>query len=164
MKFLGIDPGLTGGYALIDHTHHGDYLNAIGNLPTLETAKGKRALDTHALVRLIIELGHVDTVAVERVGTRPGQGIASAFKFGFGAGTIEGALIALARPLTYLRPTEWHKLVGYPVGAGKDWGRRVCMERWPVHADEITNDGRSDAALIALAAINRWTGRKEAAA
>ena len=73
--------------------------------------------------------------------------------------------MALQRPTTYLRPQEWQKAIGRPAGAGKDWSLTRVRQLFPDSTlfDRQKDDGRAEAALIALAwwKLNR---REETAA
>lgn len=167
MKLIGIDPGLEGAIAVIYVDRSGAVdLEWVYDMPTVEITKGKRQVSEHGLIGLLIDIGHVDHVAVEQVGPMPKQGVTSTFNFGRGVGVIATALVALQRPTTYLRPQEWQKALGRPANAGKDWSLTRARQLWPDSTlfDRQSDDGRSDAALIALAwwHLNRRT--KETAA
>lgn len=151
MKVLGLDPGLTGGIALIA----GSDLMFAMDMPTIEITS-KNSIDARSLVRILAQVGQVDMVVIESVNSF-GMGRTSAYNFGEGNGVIRGVLAALERPVTYMRPTAWQKAIGKPTGTGKDWSRNRAAELWPYQADlfsKVKNDGRAEAALIALAWIN----------
>ncbi len=141
---IGIDPGLSGALALIGP----DGLNVV-DMPTIE---GR--VDAYALTALLAEAGPVDRVAIERAQAYPGMGVSSAFNYGLSYGLILGVLAALERPVVHVAPSVWTKALH--VGADKDAHRRRCMDRWPAHAQTWArkkDDGRADAALIALWAM-----------
>ncbi len=143
---VGWDPGLDGALAVL----HDGTLVACHDMPTI-TVRDKRRIDTPTLRDLIITIGPVDEYVVEDVMNIHGANATSTFNFGRGCGIIEGLLVALARPLSYVRPQVWTKAMG--VGADKGAHREAARRRWPDHADLFArgrDDGRADAALIAL--------------
>ena len=141
---IGIDPGLSGAFALLHH----DRLQVVVDMPTIEV-RGKRRIDTAAVVDIIVGFGQVDTVTIEDVQGVQGSGATGAFTFGRGVGILEGVVIALGRPLTYVRPQVWTKAMG--VSRDKGSHRECARRRWPEHTDlfaRVKDDGRADAALI----------------
>lgn len=148
-RILGIDPGLSGALALLTT----DMRLEIFDMPTLEIERGgksRRAVDTHALAKLVRQL--VPTVAlVETVGPRPGQGVASMFQFGRVVGQIEGTLSALEIPVVQITAPVWRRYFSVP--EGKD-GSRLSASSWmPAYAERWHrkgDHGRAEASLIAL--------------
>ena len=101
---------------------------------------------------------------VEYVGARPGEGAVGAFAFGRSRGVIEGVLGALAIPVTFIAPAAWKRTIGIPPGkeGAKDAARAEAIRRWPEHAALFArkkDDGRAEAALIAVAGLKREGGR-----
>ena len=90
MKIIGIDPGLSGGIAVLENNK---VLN-IFDMPVMpEGKKNKRQLNSAQLVALIKENtdSNEDTsVVVEQVNAMPGQGVTSMFNFGQTFGAIKG--------------------------------------------------------------------------
>lgn len=111
---VGIDPGLTGGIAVLDR---GGRLLRLEALPVVAGL-----LDVQALSSLL-RRSHFPTsehdVFLELVGAMPKQGVSSTFKFGRTFGTLEGIVGALGFPLHLIRPKEWQKVahLGTPGGA-----------------------------------------------
>lgn len=100
MKYLGIDPGNSGGLAIID----GDAIDL------LDLSK---ATD-HDVVTWIARhkfTGPI-TATIEQVGAMPGQGVSSTFKFGKAYGFIIGVITALAIPYELCTPYKWQRGVG----------------------------------------------------
>jgi crossover junction endodeoxyribonuclease RuvC len=101
---------------------------------------------------------------VELVGARPGEGAVGAFAFGRSRGVVEGVLGALGVPVTFIAPTSWKRAVGLPAGrdGAKDAARSEAIRRWPDQAGlfaRVKDDGRAEAALIAVAGLLREAGR-----
>lgn len=153
MILLGIDPGLSGALAWLDHD--GNVL-AIEDMPTHELKRGgkiKRDIDRHRLAALLDlssphRPGHV---FIEQVGAMPGQGVTSMFAFGKTYGIVLGAVAAKGLPSSEVTPAVWKKRLG--LATGKDAARKRASEllpgaahRWPL----VKHDGRAEAALIAL--------------
>src|SRR5690606_9982133 len=98
---LGADPGLTGAVAvLVDGRYH-DVLD----MPTVGRGKaGRQSVNAAALSQWLRDLVALhpgaDVVAVvEEVASRPGQGVASMFRFGQSCGVLAGVLAALRIPV-----------------------------------------------------------------
>jgi len=102
MTILGIDPGGSGGLALV--------CNAAGESFARVYAMPPTTRDIWLLVR---ELGRdADKAIIEKVGVMPGQGIASGFKFGCGYGGLLMALTAADVPYSTVAPAKWQRAVG----------------------------------------------------
>jgi crossover junction endodeoxyribonuclease RuvC len=153
MNVLGIDVGISGALALLS-TRHGFLF--VHDLPIHQLAVGKKfrsELDLASLRQLLLT-NPIDHVFIERVASRPGQGVASVFKFGFSAGGIHGLLVGLQLPVSYLQPQQWQRAVS--VGPTPDAGRRRAGELYPAAAEYLIRKkdaGRADAILIAHAGL-----------
>jgi crossover junction endodeoxyribonuclease RuvC len=135
---IAIDPGaVSGAWALLY-----DDVFSVGDLPVVDGN-----VDGAALSRV---LGGVRMAVVERVGSMPGQGIASAFKFGTACGIIRGVLAARGVPVMYVTPGVWKK--HFKLDADKEKCRRVAIERFPdVHGlDRKKDHGRAEALLMGI--------------
>jgi len=102
---IGIDPGLDGGIAILDG-------NALALLETIPTEKKtgfiKRQVDAQKLGSILKD--YKDCICyLERVASRPGQGVGSVFSFGDTYGAIRGVLGALNIPIYYVTPQKWKK-------------------------------------------------------
>ena len=146
---LGCDPGLTGAIAALDA--------ATGTLLWVE--------DTPVVDRMVnaAELADwlrgelIAVAAVEQVASRPGQGVASTFKFGQTHGVLLGVLGALNAPVMHVTPARWKK--AYGLTSDKEKSRRLAIETWPDMAGYFArkkDDGRAEAALIA-----RWAWQQQ---
>ena len=112
MAIIAIDPGASGGFAI----RHGNGAVTAHSMPDTEAdvveliTSTKKACDIEG-VKL--------RAAVEKVGGFAGEGRPGSrmFKFGFGAGVIEGALRASGIRTIYTRPQEWQKF--FSLGTSK---------------------------------------------
>jgi crossover junction endodeoxyribonuclease RuvC len=102
---IGIDPGLSGGLAIIS----GSQIELLETLPTEKrTGFIKRQIDAQKLSNILRV--YPDTVCyLEKVASRPGQGVGSVFSFGDTYGTIRGVLGALNIPTYHVTPQRWKK-------------------------------------------------------
>lgn len=151
MTVLAIDPGFSGAFALV--TADGA-LEAIGDLPVMGDGKQRR-IDAANFALLVRSLEPTSAI-VERVGTMPGQGISSAFRFGEGVGVLAGVFGALAVPLAWVPPNKWKTDLG--LGRDKEASRLRAIETWPKQASQFArkkDDGRAEAALLGLWAMRR---------
>ena len=148
MQIVGIDPGITGAVALWD-----DSVRAlqVWDMPVLKV-RGKSVLNEPELVHILTFMTTVDHVYVELVHAMPKQGTVSMFSFGMSYGIVKGILAALDLPVTYVTPQSWQKHMQVPKG-GKDASRFRALQLLPRYAaafQRVRDNGRSDAALIAL--------------
>ena len=93
---IGIDPGLSGGMAVIEDD--GTYVSAEQFGGDSDFAARLRAMNN----------GDYYAV-VEKVHSMPGQGVASSFTFGRNVGFIHGALTALGIPWEAIAPQAWQR-------------------------------------------------------
>ncbi len=137
---LGIDPGISGAWALLG----GDGALTAGDLPT---AAGN--IDVPTFARLVRSVTPARAI-VEDVHSMPKQGVASTFKFGCAHGAVLGALLALGVPVEMVAPGRWKR--HFRLGTDKEASRALALRTWPA-ADcfgRKRDHGRAEAALIAL--------------
>lgn len=153
--FCGIDPGLNGGVGFIDD---GGAFVAVHDMPTLPTPTGRRQVDPAALAEMLRQHGPA-FVLVERVGSRPGEGVVSAFSFGQGFGCILGVLGALALPHDLVHPATWKRRAGIPPKADKGVSIATAKRLLPAaspHLGLVKHDGRAESLLLA---VHGWQTR-----
>lgn len=163
MRFIGIDPGITGAIAVLD-----DETDCIQffDTPTFEVQSGKKMKkvpDTFAMTTMLEEAIEMRKVmaTIEKVNAMPGRGkngevqtigATSAFNFGMGFGMWLGVLAALKIPHQQVHPVTWKKLVMADMGKEKDASRIKAMQLYPRSTEGLTrkkDHGRADALLIA---------------
>jgi crossover junction endodeoxyribonuclease RuvC len=152
---LGVDIGLGGAIALLTET--GELVDAF-DMPVLADGPAKRRTVNPALFAELVFKAHASRAFVEHVGPRPGEGAVGAFAFGRCRGLVEGVMGAAGIPATHIAPAAWKRAVGLPPGrdGAKDAARSEAIRRWPGKAGLFArkrDDGRADAALIALAGL-----------
>ena len=111
--FLGIDPGKSGGYCLMDEM--GCVIFA-APLPYL--ANDLQASEIWTKVGC--SAFGVVHCAIEKVSSRPGQGVSSVFRFGFDTGVLHGLARAAGWKLYSPTPQRWQKVSGGPTGGNKE--------------------------------------------
>ena len=151
MKIIGIDPGLSGGIAVLENNR----VLSIFDMPVMaEGKKNKRQLNSAQLVTLIKEniKSSVDVaVIVEQVNAMPGQGVTSMFNFGQTFGAIKGVCAALRLPIFFVRPSKWKKHFEL-INSSKDSSRTKAIEMYPALSNQLAKKkdvNKSDAILIA---------------
>ena len=154
---LGIDIGACGAIATL--TPEGELLE-IFDMPVLNDGpSGRRAVNPPLLAEIVFK-SHASKAYVELVGARPGEGAVGAFAFGRSRGVVEGVLGACAVAAAHIAPASWKRAVGLPAGrqGAKDAARSEAIKRWPAKAAlfaRVKDDGRAEAALIAVAGLMR---------
>lgn len=149
MEVVGVDPGLSGALA----SWNGESLYHI-EVPTLKAASRGREVDWATLTfHVDLLFSQADHGFIERVMSRPGEGVSSAFKFGYVAGGLRAMLVTRGLPTTLVTPSKWKKALG--IGAAKDAAVARATQLFPVYAPIFRGprgglkDGVAEAALIA---------------
>lgn len=146
MIYIGVDPGKSGGYAVIDRE---------------ESSKGTvfaKPMDNKAFVddmRFIAEAFSASEMrcCLEKVGAMPGQGVTSMFSFGTGYGFIQGVLTAFGIPYQLVPPQTWKK--AFSLNSDKQTSIEVCQRLFPdvslMRTDRCKkpHDGMAEALLMA---------------
>jgi crossover junction endodeoxyribonuclease RuvC len=155
-RILGIDPGLSGGWAVIDNTA---VLLRCGVFPTHQTRKNGKAstqLDGRTLADLIGST-QATQAFVEVVSSRPRQ--AGQFQFGVNCGLVHGILHAHRIPFELVAPASWKAAFGIKRDEDetkrdkKNAARQMATNLYPAQADKfarVKDDGVAEATLIAL--------------
>ena len=151
MRIIGIDPGLSGGIAILENNK----IEKIFDMPVMpDGKKNKRQLNSALLAQLIKDnIKNIeDTVmVVEQVNAMPGQGVTSMFNFGQTFGAIKGICAALSLPIFFVRPAKWKKHFEL-INSSKDASRTKAIEMYPLIAEKLSKKkdvNKSDAILIA---------------
>jgi crossover junction endodeoxyribonuclease RuvC len=149
----GIDPGVTGAIALLVDGR----LEAVADLPAHAVSTGtvKRRLDAAALAAIVRDWRgrhgvDAELAVVERVGSMPGQGVASVFSLGHTAGVVEAVLLTLGVPVEYAAPGTWKRAMG--LTADKSASQAVASRMFPAHAgtwSRVKDHNRAEAVLLA---------------
>jgi hypothetical protein len=127
-RFIGIDPGLSGGIAII-------YAGTDMDVQVYPMPMAGKDLDLTRLAQILrcgwpVDMAKEMVVAVvENVHAMPGQGVTSMFKFGFVTGAVHGVLATLGIPRYLVAPQTWKKKILADTAKDKqaaiDWCSRV---------------------------------------
>ena len=142
--FIGIDPGKSGGIAVID-VEEGTTMPA----PYSDEA----LLKTIRLVSMFEPKEAKKVCCLEKVSAMPHQGVTSMFNFGKNYGYIKGVLEAFSIPYQEVPPQKWKKEFG--LNSDKAASVEVCKRLFP-DVDLLAtprckkpHDGMAEALLMA---------------
>jgi len=149
MLYLGIDPGFSGAWGLIDH--HGKY-HSCGDM--LNNGKHILSRYVHAEISQAVDRQDIQGV-IESVHSMPGQGVSSSFKFGMAFGMAIAIMERINCPWQLVTPQKWKKDMG--LTSDKDLSLGMARELWPTAplARKMDN-GRAEALLMA-----EWLRKQE---
>ena len=116
MIYIGIDPGKSGGIAMLDES--GSVLCAI-KMPESERDLLDVFCDGFIHGALDGQTARPCRAMLERVSSSPQMGRASAFTFGFGYGALTMALTAARIPYDRVVPRKWRQALGCATSSGK---------------------------------------------
>ena len=119
--YIGIDPGVNGGYAIIEESIKDGSIMA-----DAQVWDNANFLDAMSYVA---DKGGACVACVEKVASMPHQGSVSIFTFGKAAGYIEGALSALGIPYQLVPPRVWKK--EFSLTANKSESIEVAEHLYP---------------------------------
>lgn len=118
MKFLGIDPGASGGIAVLDTCTN--YARVVTHtIPQTES-------DLYAL---FATLSPPSKAIIEKVHAMPKQGVTSMFSFGQIYGFKRACLISLGIPFDEVAPKTWQKELGLSFPKGTPYSERKKLAR-----------------------------------
>lgn len=159
LRVLGIDPGVSGGWALAGIQDGKTSLLAVSPMPTYthRLSRGKRTyIDTVQLAEDLRRL-EISVACIEVVASRPRQ--AGQFSFGFNTGLVHGVLHTLGVRIHDVAPQTWKAAYNLrreeteQKGDVKNRAREIAAAIFPDHARafaKVKDDGVAEAALIAL--------------
>lgn len=144
---IGIDPGKSGGVAILAS-------DAFECMPMPDMA-----YLSDWLIDCIEQ--YPVRVILEKVSAMPGQGVTSMFTFGEQYGMIQGVLASVRAPFEMVRPQEWMRAIGLPLGIKEPPRARfarqaaIAARLYPGHSFlasdrcKVPHSGMVAAALIA---------------
>ena len=147
--YLGIDPGFSGAWGMIDH--HGKY-QSCGDM--LNNGKHILSRYVHAEISQAVDRQDIQGV-IESVHSMPGQGVSSSFKFGIAFGMAIAIMERINCPWMLVTPQKWKKEMG--LTADKDESLELARKLWPnAPLARKMDNGRAEALLMA-----EWLRRGE---
>lgn len=152
---LGVDPGFYGCAAIYSAATK-EIVDLI-DMPIVER-RGKKHVDL-ACLNLWLEMWkpRIRLCVFEEVGSMPGNGSSSSFRFGYYAGVVSGMLHAHQIPVFAVKPAVWKAM--YNLSSDKDLSRTRATELIPKSQKywlRKKDDGRAEASLLALLG-EKWT-------
>jgi Holliday junction resolvasome RuvABC endonuclease subunit len=167
MLFIGIDPGMSGGIAVVTVERASAW-----KMPATErdlvvllaqiTQPQQHYIEQHDAVEFRRPKVHA---VIERVWSSPQMGVSSAFKFGVNVGWCRMALAALKIPFDEVLPTAWQKAMGCRVGTSRAAGgpvggdKNITKRRAQALFPEMTiTHANADALLIAEFCRRQYSG------
>lgn len=164
MLIIGVDPGNTGAMALYD--------GASVTVIDMPIVKAKSRGNEIVWAQLAADFANAEFYMaqhafIEKVGSMPGQGVSSMFKFGYAAGGVRGIIAANQIAVTLVTPPVWKKfqgLIGFTKKAKSAASRARASDLFPSQCDlfkRVKDDGRAEAALIAHYGYHKLLGDKQ---
>jgi len=150
---IGIDPGLSGGIAIMRSTQLVDVIPIPTTERDVDAAKLIKWIRLHTFADPYI--GGLSVIAyIENVHSMPGQGVASVFKFGFVTGKLEGIIETLEIPLKKVTPQAWKKELLEGTPKDKQATIDYCLRVFPgvnliAQGARTYHSGMADALCIA---------------
>jgi hypothetical protein len=141
MCILGHDPGVSGATSF--------YFPAFDRLTVDDNPVVGGEFDAATFAERVRQM-QPSAALVEAVASRPGQGVASTFKFGRSYDAALGVLATLAIPVHLVSPTKWKR--HFALGSDKEMSRALALRLWPARSDLFSrkkDHGRVEAALLA---------------
>ena len=154
MNIIAFDPGQKGGIAI----HHN------GTTTAQPMPMAGKTLDLPAIAE-IVRSASPDIAVIEKVGSMPGQGVASTFSFGCGYGQIQGLLAGLGIPYELVTPQAWKKAILAGTTKDKDAAIAYCRRAFPavdlvMPRCRTAHDGIADALCLLQHGIRSFGGGK----
>lgn len=175
MLVMGIDPGLTGGLAIVRHFEGRFKVSATWPMPILEDKSGsfgaRKQVDACSVMAVYLywangayenDLGALHVV-IERQQAMPKQGVSSSFNNGMNYGLLLGALRAQVLPgkIWGVRGSAWKTAMGLSSSKAESrakatalFGEEAEKHHWP----RPSHEGKAEAALLAY-----WRAKRLAA-
>ena len=142
MIYVGVDPGFSGAWGMVDH--HGKYVSC-GDM--LHDDKYIDSRMVHAEMAQALEKQDAEFV-IEFVHAMPQQGVSSTFKFGMAYGAAIAILQRFKSPFHAVPPRVWKKAMGLDSDKAKSLD--MARELWPLAPLLRKKDnGRAEALLMA---------------
>jgi len=135
--YMGLDPGTQGAIALVSAS--GEPVVRLRLSKSTET-------DVHLFVAEYV--GMVQTAMLEKVASRPGQGVVSVFKFGKAYGLLRGILVANSVPFNDVTPGKWQRAMKCLSKGDKNVTKAAAQRLMPTAPNKIVHED-ADAWLIA---------------
>ena len=155
--YVGCDPGISGAVAFVFPDGHVTFVDP----PTYQTQYKCRGVtrnrNHYYIPRLVAQIkeqisGFNTTVCIEKVSSRPADGVQQAFSLGNGFGIYQGIFGVLCSGVTLLvAPVVWKRKLGL-LKKDKEASRLLALELYPQCSGELSRKKDSDRAEALLLA------------
>ena len=154
MRVLGVDPGISGGLAVVEITDGAaPMLVECIDIPVVGTG-AKERVDVAAIRNFIARHKPIRAL-IERAQAMPKQGASSGFKYGRACGAIEAAVTLCSILVKIVEPSVWKRRLHLP-GKDKEAARQRALQLFPSQHALLAlrkHHGRAEAALLVVACI-----------
>lgn len=172
MRFLSIDPGVSGGLAVLEFESQKLRVTEVADTPLMpRTKSGKGSTVNYAALNALLDRWQPGFVVLEQVSGQLGRGAgqkmgnSGAFNFGMGFGILIGCVSRIPHELVPAQ--SWKKRMGIGgtsgPGAEKDYARVIALRLYPylgAQLDRKKDVGRAEAILVGTDWYNRtWAGK-----
>ncbi len=152
MNYIGIDPGYTGGIAILDEKAQ---IVELYDMPVIAVGKTKKELDGPGIVKILenysrMILSQDSHVFIEKCQSMPRQGVVGVGRYMEGYGRLRGICEGLSLPYTLVRPQTWKKEM-MPDMDTKEKGQSIVRAKqlYPdIDLPRKKDHGLADAVLI----------------
>lgn len=137
MRFIGIDPGKTGGVTVL-----GGYLPLIYPMPSTE----------QEIMKLLKSWSQESKCIIEAVHAFPGQGVTSMFTFGKNYGFLRGCLVTLSIPFIEVTPQKWMNYFGLKKSKTESklqYKKRILQKAQNLYPDSEVTLQTADSLMLA---------------
>jgi crossover junction endodeoxyribonuclease RuvC len=142
MIYMGVDPGFTGAWGMIDH--NGKFI-ACGDMTHNE--KHILSNDVWSEMRDAVDKQDIEII-LEAVHAMPGQGVSSSFKFGMAYGAAIAVIERFNCTWHMVTPQKWKKAL--QLDSDKQKSLDLARQLWPEASLLRKKDnGRAEALLLA---------------
>ena len=117
MNIMGIDPGWSGGVAVVGDTNLAVGFNNMTEMDILHTINIYRS--------------YADICYVEKVHSMPAQGVASVFKFGHNYGFVRACVLSLEMVMIDVTPQKWQGALGCLTKGDKNVTKARAQQWFP---------------------------------
>jgi crossover junction endodeoxyribonuclease RuvC len=149
---IAIDPGVNGAFAILGGA--GEFIDC-NELPRFA-----KMVNATAFCDMLRSMRPAFAI-IEKVASRPGQGVSSVFTFGCAYGVAIGCVAGYGAPISYVTPAKW-KAHFRLLGKDKDVSREIAIRLYPEASSKLglkKHVGRADALLLARYAFDTDAGR-----
>src|SRR5262245_25100250 len=129
MRVLGVDPGISGGLAVVEITDGAaPVLVECIDIPVVG-AGAKERVDVTA-IRNFTDRHKPIRALIERAQAMPKQGASSGFKYGRAVGAIEATIALCSIPVEIVEPTAWKRFWKL-TGKEQEGARKKALQLYP---------------------------------